>query len=178
MKFSLWLNEVEQQMAIPDAKNFAYLGCVLEKISQRHLIGLGQKLYNEQNGIEMPRDWIVRSHHMTVKFGPSSGDMQKLYNHFGQTVELHIKGFASDENCAAVIIQSSIPTENVSSHITIAHSRNVKPFYSTQLLMNKRKIINANDPIALMSVFLAVKHDQTQVWPDTGHALASPTLVG
>lgn len=178
MKFAMWLNEAEQNMPLPNTREFAYLGCVLEKISQTHLIGLARKHYNEQNNREMPRDWVVRAHHMTVKFGPSAQDLQNYHSLLGQTVELSIRGFASDANCCAVLVapNMNIRVENASPHITIAHAMGVKPVYSNQLLMNKDRIMPIHDSVSLVSIFLAVKHNQTQVWPEVGYALASPSL--
>lgn len=177
MKFSLWLNEMEQ-MALPDARQFAYIGCVLEKISQNHLIGLARKLFMEQNGRDIPMNWTFRAHHMTVKFKPQVSDLQALHQFFGKKVELHVISFASDENCAAITVSPTpvLPVTNI-PHITIAHSKSVGPVYSNTLLQNKSKIIPAYDNVALISILLAVQHDQNKVWPETIIPLASPSLV-
>ena len=178
MKFTIWLTEMEQQMS-PDARQFAYIGCVLEKISQTHLIGVARKLFMEQNGRNIPMDWTCRAHHMTVKFKPQTADMQALHQFMGQKVELHVLNFASDDNCCAVTVSSNprLPINNDISHITIAHSKAVSPVYSNDLLRNKNKMIAAHDNTALISLLLAVKHDQSKVWPETIIPLASPSLI-
>jgi len=162
----------------PDARQFAYIGCVLEKISQNHLIGLARKLFLQQNGRDIPMDWTFRAHHMTVKFKPQPADMQALHQFMGQKVELHVVNFVSDENCCAVTVSSNpkLPVSNGISHITIAHSKAVSPVYSNTLLQNG-KIIAAYDNASLVSILLAVKHDQNKVWPETIIPLASPSLV-
>lgn len=166
-------------MALPDARQFAYIGCVLEKISQNHLIGLARKLFMEQNGRDIPKDWTYRAHHMTVKFKPQATDFQALQQFFGQKIELAIGSFASDENCATILVSPSprLPITNGTPHITIAHSKAVGPVYSNTLLQNKAKIIPAHDNVALVSILLAVKHDQSRVWPETVIPLASTSLV-
>lgn len=163
----------------PDARQFAYIGCVLEKISQTHLIGVARKLFMEQNGRNIPMDWTCRAHHMTVKFKPQTADMQALHQFMGQKVELHVLNFASDDNCCAVTVSSNprLPINNDISHITIAHSKAVSPVYSNDLLRNKSKMIAAHDNTALISLLLAVKHDQSKVWPETIIPLASPSLI-
>jgi len=163
----------------PDARQFAYIGCVLEKISQNHLIGVARKLFMEQNGRDIPTDWNFRAHHMTVKFKPQAADMQALQQFMGQKVELHVLNFASDDNCCAVTVSSNpkLPINNGIPHITIAHSKAVSPVYSNTLLQNRSEMIAAHDNTALISLLLAVKHDQSKVWPETIIPLASPSLV-
>lgn len=179
MKFSLWFNEMEQQMALPDARQFAYIGCVLEKISQNHLIGLARKLFMEQNGRNIPMGWTFRAHHMTVKFKPQAPDIQTLHQFFGQKVELHTVSFFSDDNCAAVTVSSTpaLPITNGTPHITIAHSKAVGPVYSNTLIQNKSRMIAAHDNVPLISILLGVQHDQSMVWPQTIIPLAAPSLV-
>lgn len=178
MKFSIWLNEVEQQMT-PDARQFAYIGCVLEKISQNNLISIARELYNQQNGTNIPVNWTFRAHHMTVKFKPQATDMQVLHPFMGQKIELHVIRFASDKDCCAVTVSSNpkLPIINGTPHITIAHSKAVDPVYSNALIQDKSKIISAHDNTELISILLAVQHEQDNVWPKTVISLASPSLV-
>lgn len=179
MDFSNWFTETEQQMALPDARQFAYIGCVLEKISQTHLIGLARRLFMEQNGREIPLGWTIRAHHMTVKFKPQPPDMEALHAFFGQKIELHAVGFFSDENGAAMTVSSTpaLPISNGVPHITIAHSKSVGPVYSNNLIQNKSRMIAAHDNVPLISILLGVQHDQSKVWPQTVIPLASPSLV-
>jgi len=116
---------------------------------------------------------------MTVKFGPTINDLQNFYNQLGKTVELHIKGFASDEHCAAILVQPSmnIHVSTATPHITVAHSGATKPVYSNQLVMSKNRVMHVNESTPLISILLAVKHNQSQVWPEVGYALASSSLT-
>lgn len=174
-KFATWFFEVEQQMMLPDARQFAYLGCILEKNSQKHLLGIARKLYSEHTGSVIPKDWEYRAHHMTVKFKPQISDMQLYQNLFGQPVELHIKGIAIDEFTIAAVIGTNI-NMNSTPHITIAHSRSVSPVYSNGLVRSG-KVLKVEGEVSLSSIFLAVKFDQTKVWPQTTINLASLSLV-
>jgi hypothetical protein len=179
MKFSMWLNEAEQQFALPNAKDFAYLACVLEKMSQEHLKFLAQNLWAQQNKDNMPNDWTFICHHMTITPNVTTSVLQEYYNYLGSTVQLQIVGFASDKDACAVIVKPNINIHVVPviPHVTVAHSHNVKPFYSNHLLTKKDRIMHVNESTPLMSILLAVGRDGKSTWPATTIPLASKALI-
>lgn len=163
MKFANWFENDELP---PDAKTIAYTGCVLFKQDQTHLLNECRHLYLEATGTHLPVGWIVRCHHMTVKFKPSQQDLNNQF--FGENVELTINQYAIDPYAMAVVAKPTValPESNAISHITIAHSKEVGAVYSNQLLSiakasNNLKPIN---PILLKSKFVAVGFDNS-IWP-------------
>jgi len=172
MKFSQWFNEMEQQSAMPDAKQFSYLACVLDLISQRHLEAVVIK-----QGHDIPSGWTIRAHHMTVKFNPLTQDMEAYKQFFGEDVHLAVTGIASDDNCVAVTVKplASFPMTGT-PHITVAHSRSVSPVYSNNLLSDRSKI-HQIETVDLNSIFAAVKKDQRSIWPEKLFPLAVSSKV-
>ncbi len=176
MKFSQWFNEMEQQSAMPDAKQFSYLACVLDLMSQNHLEAVVRKWLLAQ-GHDIPSDWTIRAHHMTVKFNPLTQDMETYKQYFGEDVHLTVTGIASDDNCVAVTVKpsASFPMNGL-PHITVAHSRSVSPVYSNNLLSDRSKI-HQIETVDLNSIFAAVKRDQRSIWPEKSFPLAVPVKV-
>jgi hypothetical protein len=175
MDFAKWM---EEQSALPDARQFSYIACVLDKISQDHLEAAARKWLFENFGHDVPPDWTWRSHHMTVLFrqgGILTTDLEKYRNFFGEDVKLHITGIAADDNIMAARVQPSEKFEIQAAvpHITIAHSKRVGPNDSNRLLMDQGKI-QAAQAVELISVFAAVKRDQVSIWPEKSFPLATP----
>jgi hypothetical protein len=172
MKFSQWFNEMEQQSAMPDAKQFSYLACVLDLISQKHLEAVVIK-----QGHNIPSGWNIRAHHMTVKFNPLIQDMETYKQYFGEDVHLVVTGIASDDKCIAVTVKPSIAFPMTGKpHITIAHSSSVSPVYSNNLLSDDKKFSKI-ETVDLNSVFAAVKRDQVSIWPEKPFPLAIPSQI-
>lgn len=179
MKFSQWFAEMEQQNPMPDAKQFSYLACVLDLMSQNHLESVVRKWLLAQ-GKDFPSDWTIRAHHMTVKFrngGLLNEDMEAYRQYFGEDVKLTVTGVAADDNCVAVTVKPSVgfPMQG-NPHITVAHSRSVSPVYSNALLADRNKIQRI-ETVELNSVFAAVKKDQRSIWPEKPFPLAVPVKV-
>jgi hypothetical protein len=181
MKFSQWFYENEVPvMALPDPKKY-YLACVLDPLSQQHLIGIAEKVYAEQMQAAIPRGWVFKAHHMTVNFRPSLQDLQKMQALFGQDVTLRVKSIGWDDSCIAAVVEndSHVVSTNAVPHITIAHSPSVSAEYSNTMLASKKNWKpNTEDHTHLGSIFLGVlKYDATRVWPEVGHPLAAPSFV-
>ncbi len=181
MNFALWFTEIEQQAAMPDPRQFSYIACVLDLMSQNHLEAAARKWMLENVGHDIPPDWSLRAHHMTVLFrqgGLMAQDMETYRNFFGQDVHLNITGIASDDNCVAVTVKpnANFPLQNAIPHITVAHSKQVSPVYSNNLLMDRNKFHHM-DTGSLNSVFAAVKRDQKSIWPEKSFPLAVPVKV-
>jgi Fungal tRNA ligase phosphodiesterase domain len=169
MNFTQWVEE--QGLPLPDARQFSYIACVLDVLSQDHLEGMAEKWFLEKFSHSFPPNWRWRSHHMTVLFrigGILTEDMEAYRPMFGQSVQLHITGIAANDVCAAVVVKPN-KTFNVSNpipHVTIAHSKSVGPNESNRLLADTNNIQRLNEVVELNSVFVAVKKDQVHVWPE------------
>lgn len=171
MKFSQWFAEMDQQQPLPDPRQFSYLACVLDLTGQTHLEALAEKWAMEKMGHSIPPNWRWRSHHMTV-LPPRSGgltlpDLELYKPFFGQMVKLHVTAIAADDKCMAVTVRADPANFKIVApvpHITVAHSNDVSPVYSNNLLMDRSKI-HALDTTELLSTFVAVKRNQSDVWP-------------
>lgn len=169
MNFTKWVEE--QGLPLPDARQFSYIACVLDINSQNHLEGMAEKWFLEKFNHSLPPNWRWRSHHMTVLFrrgGLLTEDMEAYRSMFGQSVQLHITGISASDTCAAVTVRpnKSFNIINPRPHITIAHSNSVSPDKSNCLLDDSKNIQKLNEAVELQSVFVAVKRDQTHVWPE------------
>ena len=74
---------------------------------------------------DIPRDWKVHAHHMTICMGASE-DRSII----GQEVELEIVGIGKDENAMALLVKSPLESKNDNPHITLATAPNKKPYLS------------------------------------------------
>jgi hypothetical protein len=149
MRFAEWLQirESEQivqqpsleapQLQLPDAKQVMYTAAVLHKNSQDQLVALVRKLMMEDAGTDVPKGWIGRAHHMTIKFKPKQADLSTLQPWWGKEVNLLVTDWAHDDFGVAVVVESSLPVANSVPHVTVGHSRDVGAVYSNTLLANK-----------------------------------------
>ncbi len=177
MNFAQWV-ENEMTLPLPDAKQFSYIACVLDEMSQTHLESATKKWFFEFFGHDVPPSWSWRCHHMTVLFrqgGILTEDLEKYRQYFGDNVVLHIKAIVADDNAVAALVRPNInfPIQNPIPHITIAHSKSVSPVYSNSLLLNREKFHKV-ETVDVNSVFAAVKKNQTDIWPEKPFKLASP----
>jgi len=66
----------------------------------------------------IPSDWDVKCHHMTVNMGLAThGPAAEL---LGKEFDLKVVALAKDQRCAAVSVQTDVPSNNVVKHITVA----------------------------------------------------------
>ena len=190
MKFNEWLTlrESEQivtpaesspvpvtQPQLPDAKRVMYTACVLHKYSQTSLVTAMQKLMFEATGSGIPKGWIVRAHHMTVKFSPRQSDIEAIASMLGKEVELEAVGWAHDDYGIAVVVKpkGSFPLGNDVPHVTVAHSKEVGAVYSNTLLSDRSKWIPME--MSLSSELCCVLKDNVTTIPQLVNP-ASPTL--
>jgi len=154
MRFTEWLHirESEQvvttptvetpQVQLPDAREIVYTAAVLHKNSQDQLVSLIGRLMMEATGTALPRGWMGRAHHMTIKFRPNNEDIKALAQWLGKKdgMNLMVTDWAVDEFGAAVVVTpSGLPVSNDTPHITVAHSRDVGAVYSNTLLADRSK---------------------------------------
>lgn len=178
MKFAQWFAEMDQQQPLPDPRQFSYLACVLDLMSQNHLEPMAEKWSMEKLGHGIPPNWRWRAHHMTV-LPPRSGglqtqDLEAYKAFFGEIVRLHVTAIAADDKCIAITVRADPANFKIVPaipHITIAHSNDVSPVYSNNLLMDRNKI-HPLEGTELLSTFVAVKKNQSDVWPMPGFQIA------
>lgn len=91
---------------------------------------------SQQDGAPSITGWDVKSHHMTMEFLGGKGkakDLERYKQFLGNSYTINIVGYAFDENCVAVLIDTNLPVQNKNPHITVAVN-GVKPSYSNELL--------------------------------------------
>lgn len=182
LKFFHWLETLElttDKNKPSDSRNISYVACVLDKNSKNLLleeINAYLRSYKHVDGakgfygdnIGIPSNFSIKAHHMTVRLGGNLDvfDMP-YYPAFGSEVKLSVEGWAADKYCIAVLVKpdKELPNMNKHLHITIAHSAEVAPKYSNQLLehANWNKVRNN---LVLNSYLVAVYRDQKTVWPE------------
>ncbi len=194
MRFNEWLalQESEQivtpndgfqpvpvtQPQLPDAKKVMYTACVLQKYAQTTLVTEVRRWMFENIGSDIPKDWIIRAHHMTVKFQPRQSDIEAIASLLGKEVELQVTDFAKDDHGIAVVVKpkTNFPLGNAIPHVTVAHSRDVGPVYSNTLLADRKNWIPVTqENLDLLSEMCCVLRDNVSTIPQIVNP-ASPTL--
>lgn len=175
MRFTEWLtmreNEQILEKTMPDAKQILYTAAVLHKNSQDHLIALMHKLMMETKGTSLPKGWIGRAHHMTIKFRPKQADIEALSQMWGKEVNLMITDWAYDDFGVAVVAHAQsvlgklLPVANAVPHITVAHSRDVGAVYSNTILANRSRWQPIRNEIILPAFVVGVGHGD-EIYPN------------
>ena len=93
---------------------------------------------------QVPDDWKVFGHHMTINMGRIKPDMEHLLGTFSNLV---VKTFAIGDKVAAVGVETDIHSANAIKHITLAVNvrDGGKPFHSNKL----DKWTSVSEPIVL-----------------------------
>lgn len=88
----------------------------------------------QENNIEIPEDWKMFNHHMTIAFNNCTETANKLYgvysNSLGKHTALIIDGIGVSDDAIAVRVRYDGPIANKTPHITIATPKNGKPVNS------------------------------------------------
>lgn len=81
---------------------------------------------------QIPADWEIVAHHMTMNMGSIKPQFEHL---LGTFADLVVKKLAIDDKVAAVEVETDVPTINKIPHITLAVNRKTggKPVMSNQL---------------------------------------------
>lgn len=81
---------------------------------------------------EIPENWKTYAHHMTLLFGKKKNEVVEMYlkNNMGKDVYLNAVSIGISNDAMAVKIESDVPSDNTTSHITIAVPMGGKPFNS------------------------------------------------
>ena len=101
----------------------SYTALILDEGSHKKLV----------DSIDIPENWEVVAHHMTINMGsPDKGPVEGLV---GQEAPLTVSTQAQDDLVMAVGVESPIPSSNEIKHITVAVNREAggKPFFSNRL---------------------------------------------
>jgi len=103
----------------------SYTALVLDENSRNTLI--------ERFKNNIPQDWEIIAHHMTINMGPASNGPAS--NMVENQAPLTVTSFAQDNLVMAVGVSSPIPSKNTIKHITLAVNRKDggKPFLSNKL---------------------------------------------
>jgi hypothetical protein len=102
----------------------AYTGVVLDEKSRSKLLGM--------LGNNIPAGWEKIAHHMTLNMGEIKPEWEK---YLGMTVPLKVTHVGYNDKVMAVGVETSVPTQSKSPHITIAVNREAggKPFMSNEI---------------------------------------------
>ena len=148
----------------------------MENDEQGNLLNFARIHFN------IPPDWFIKCHHMTVKPNCNLADFETFKGFFDLTqketpIHIQISGLGWDSDIIAAVVGSTNPHvggTNDIQHITIAHSHRVKPKDSNRMLANPTNIKpNTAFSKPLLSQFVAVlKSNQNQVWPRNDVGLA------
>ena len=86
-------------------------------------------------GGEIPQDWKIFAHHMTIAFGKPKSDETREYiqNNLGKDVELTAIELGRSDTVMAVKIRSDVPSDNKITHVTVAVSPQGKPVQSNDI---------------------------------------------
>ena len=113
-----------------DEKPIQYSAVILEESSRQRLLRAIKMM-----GIEIPDDWEIIAHHVTIAFGQKIPDeFTRMNTYLGGKVDFMAETVAMDENVIAVGV-SGVESLNEIPHITVAVNRpaGAKPVMSNDL---------------------------------------------
>jgi hypothetical protein len=76
----------------------------------------------------------VYAEHMTILFNPTPEQNEVLMEKVGEIRTLQVTGFGLDDKGDAVVVTGERRVGGGIPHITISTEKNIKPFYSNELL--------------------------------------------
>lgn len=120
------------------ATKVTFIQAVLEKPSDL------TSWLSDQDDAPSITGWDIKSHHMTVEYLGGKGsakDLERYKQFLGNTYTINITGYAYDDKCVAVVVETNLPVQKKIPHITVAVN-GVPPSYSNELL-EKGNIIPA-----------------------------------
>ena len=112
--------------------NWIYFGVFIDE-NAKHL----NEIAIEKQGMDIPFDWKMFNHHMTIAFNNKTEDAQNLYDvykhTFGKTITITVDGIGVSDDAIAVRIKFNGPIANKIPHITIATPQTGKPVNSNYI---------------------------------------------
>lgn len=112
--------------------NWIYFGVFIDE-NAKHL----NEIAIEKQGMDIPFNWKMFNHHMTIAFNNKTEDAQNLYDvykhTFGKTITITVDGIGVSDDAIAVRIKFNGPIANKIPHITIATPQTGKPVNSNYI---------------------------------------------
>jgi 2'-5' RNA ligase len=112
--------------------NWIYFGVFIDE-KAKHL----NEIAIEKQGMDIPYNWKMFNHHMTIAFNNKTEDAQNLYDvykhTFGKTITITVDGIGVSDDAIAVRIRFNDPIANEIPHITIATPQTGKPVNSNYI---------------------------------------------
>ena len=112
--------------------NWIYFGVFIDENAKRL-----NEIAIEKQGMDIPYDWKLFNHHMTIAFNNKTEDAQNLYDvykhTFGKTITITVDGIGVSDDAIAVRIRFNDPIANKIPHITIATPQTGKPVNSNYI---------------------------------------------
>lgn len=112
--------------------NWIYLGIFIDEKSKQYILNL-----LKENDVNIPQDWKIVNHHMTIAFNNKSDEAIQLFNlyadKFNSTKSLTIDAIGISDDAIAVRVQYDEPIANKIPHITVAIPQNGKPVNSNYI---------------------------------------------
>jgi 2'-5' RNA ligase len=99
--------------------NWIYFGIFIDENAKRL-----NEIAIDKQCIDIPYNWKIFNHHMTIAFNNKTEDAQNLYDvykhTFGKTITITVDGIGVSDDAIAVRVQFNGPIANKIPHITIA----------------------------------------------------------
>lgn len=112
--------------------NWIYFGVFIDEKAKRL-----NEIAIEKQGMDIPYNWKMFNHHMTIAFNNKTEDAQNLYDvykhTFGKTITITVDGIGVSDDAIAVRIRFNDPIANKIPHITIATPQTGKPVNSNYI---------------------------------------------
>lgn len=112
--------------------NWIYFGVFIDENAKRL-----NEIAIEKQGMDIPYNWKMFNHHMTIAFNNKTEDAQNLYDvykhTFGKTITITVDGIGVSDDAIAVRIRFNDPIANKIPHITIATPQTGKPVNSNYI---------------------------------------------
>lgn len=112
--------------------NWIYFGVFIDE-NAKHL----NEIAIEKQGMDIPYNWKMFNHHMTIAFNNKTEDAQNLYDvykhTFGKRITITVDGIGISDDAIAVRIKFNDPIANKIPHITIATPQTGKPVNSNYI---------------------------------------------
>ena len=112
--------------------NWIYFGVFLhDNVKERNNVAI------ENQGMDIPYNWKIYNHHMTIAFNNGSEESQKLFDSYkkylGKNIVLTVDGIGISDDAIAVRVKWDLPIANKIPHITIATPPDGKPVNSNKI---------------------------------------------
>lgn len=97
---------------------------------------LDQKSRNILRATFPPKHGNVYAEHMTILFGSTKEQDEKMLLQWGKEVQLFVTGIAEDDKGQAVVVHGMDRVGGGIPHVTISCADGTRPVYSNKLLAN------------------------------------------